>query len=454
MTTVKTIALTKQTFVDKVMSLLFNMLSKLVIAFLPRSKYLLISWLQSPSAVLLEPKKINSVTVSIVSPSICHQVMGPDAMILVLWMLSFKPTFSLSSFTFIKRLFSSSSLSAIRLASSAYLRLLIFLLTILIPACAISSPAFHMMYSTYKLNKQGDNVQPWWTPFPIWNQPIVPCLALTVASSPANRFLRRQVRWSGSLISFRIFQFSVIHTVKGFGVVNDAEEDVSLEFSCFFCDPTDIGNLISGSSAFLKSNLNIWKFSVHVLLKPRLENVEHYFTNVWVERNCAVVWTFFGIAFLWDWNKNWPFPVLWPLLFPKFAGILGVALSQHHLLGLEKVQLEAGLHLTIFQNDPVRTTKTSPPYEPTEQEVTFMGHLAAGPAPGLTSAPSASCSWTLTPWWSGLHFLFHRPCHMLEQYQAIRGMVLAPRKNIQDTIAKESDFTPDIEQWGIFSFPL
>ena len=96
------------TFVGKVMSLLFNMLSRCVIGFLPRSKHLLISWLQSPSAVLLEPKKMKSVTVPIVSPSICHEVMGPDAMILIFWMLSFKPAFSLSSFTFIKRLFSSS----------------------------------------------------------------------------------------------------------------------------------------------------------------------------------------------------------------------------------------------------------------------------------------------------------------------------------------------------------
>ena len=96
MTTGKTIALTPQTFVGKVMSLLFNMQSRLVITFLPRSKCLLISWLQSPSAVILEPKKIKSVTVSTVSPSICHEVMGPAAMILVFWMLSFKPTFSLS----------------------------------------------------------------------------------------------------------------------------------------------------------------------------------------------------------------------------------------------------------------------------------------------------------------------------------------------------------------------
>ena len=149
MTTEKTIALTRQTFVGKVMSLLFNMLSRLVIAFLPRSKHLLISWLQSPSAVILEPKKIKSVTVSIVSSSICHEVMGLDAMILVFWMLSFKPTFSLSTFTFIKRLFTS-LLSAIRVVSSVYVRLLIFLPTILIPVCASSSPAFHMMYSAHK----------------------------------------------------------------------------------------------------------------------------------------------------------------------------------------------------------------------------------------------------------------------------------------------------------------
>ena len=114
---------------DKVMSLLLNMLSKLVITFLPRNKHLLISWLQSPSAVILEPKKIKSDTVS---PSISHEVMGPDAMILVFWMLCFKSTFSLSSSTFIKRLLSSSSLSPIKVVSSAYLRLLIFLLEVLL----------------------------------------------------------------------------------------------------------------------------------------------------------------------------------------------------------------------------------------------------------------------------------------------------------------------------------
>ena len=143
------------------MSLLFNMLSRLVITFLPRSKHLLISWLQSPSAVLLEPK--SQLLFTLFPHLFCHEVMGPDAMIFVFWMLRFKLSFSLSSFTF-KRLFSSSSLSSKRVVSSAYLRLLIFLLAILIPASASSSPAFLMMYSAYKLNKQGDNIQPWHTP--------------------------------------------------------------------------------------------------------------------------------------------------------------------------------------------------------------------------------------------------------------------------------------------------
>ena len=210
MTTRKTTALTKRTFVGKAMSLLFNMLSRLVIAFLPSSKHLLISWLQSPSGVILEPRKIKSVTVSIVSPSICHEVRGPDAMILVL-NVEFL-TFSLSSITFIKRLFSSSSLSALSMVSSEYLRLLTCLPETLIPACASSSPGFLMMYPAYKLNKQGENIQPWHTPFPIWNQSVVPCLVLTIASWPAYRFLRRQVRWSGIPISWRIFHSSLWST--------------------------------------------------------------------------------------------------------------------------------------------------------------------------------------------------------------------------------------------------
>jgi len=161
----------------------------LVIAFLPRSKCLLITWLQSPSAVILELKKRKSVIASIISPSICHDVMERDAMILEFWILSFKPAFSLTYFIFIKRLFSSSSLSAIRVVSSEYLWLLIFLPAILIPAYASSGR--HFAWCTLhirKLNKQGDNIQPWCTPFPIWNLSVVPCLSLTVVFWPAYRF--------------------------------------------------------------------------------------------------------------------------------------------------------------------------------------------------------------------------------------------------------------------------
>ena len=167
MTTGKTIALFICTSVSKVTPLLFNMLSRFVIAFLPRGKCLLISWLQSTSTVILESKKIKSVTVSIVSPSICHEVMGPDAMILVFSMWILSQLFHSLLSPFIKRLFSSSSLSPIRVASSAYLRLLIFLQAILILACASSSPAFLMIYSVCKSNKQGDNIQLWHTPLQI-----------------------------------------------------------------------------------------------------------------------------------------------------------------------------------------------------------------------------------------------------------------------------------------------
>ena len=112
-----------------------------------------------------------------------------------------------------------------------------------------------------------------------------------------------QVVWYSHL--FKNFpQFVVIHTVKCFGIVNKAEVDVFLELPCFLYDPMNVGNLISGSSAFSKSSLNIWKFAVQVHLKPGLENFEHYFTNMWDECKCGVVWAFFGIAFLWDWNEN------------------------------------------------------------------------------------------------------------------------------------------------------
>ena len=172
----------------------------MVITFPLRSKRLLISRLKS--AVILEPKKIKFATVLTVSPSICHEVIGPDAMILVFWMLSFKP-------------------------------------------------------------------------------------------------------WS-----------------------IEQNEMYIQELSCFFDDPIDVHNLISGSSAFSQSSLNIWRLMVHVLLKPGLENFEHYFTSMWNECNCAVVWTFFGIAFFGDWNENWPFSVLWPLL--SFPNLLAYWVQHFH----------------------------------------------------------------------------------------------------------------------------
>ena len=137
---------------------------------------------------------------------------------------------------------------------------------------------------------------------------------------------------AGQMVSYfhllkNFSQFIVIYT-KGFDVANKAEVDVFLELSCFFDDPTDVGYLISGSSAFSKSSLKIFKFMVHVLLKPCLENFEHYFTSVWEECNCAVVWAFFGIAFLWDCNENSPFPVLWPQL--SFPNLLAYWVQHFH----------------------------------------------------------------------------------------------------------------------------
>ena len=132
----------------------------------------------------------------------------------------------------------------------------------------------------------------------------------------------------------------MIHTFKGFGIVSKAEVDFFLELSYFFYDLADVDNLISVSSAFSKSSLNIWKFTVHVLLKPLLENFVHYFASMWDECNCAVVWAFFGIASL---GLEWKLPFSSPVAtaeLSKFAGILSAALSQHHLLGFEVAQLE------------------------------------------------------------------------------------------------------------------
>ena len=184
-----------------------------------------------------------------------------------------------------------------------------------------------MIYFAYRLNKQADNIQPWCIPFPIWNQ------SSSMSSSNCCFLTCTQIsQEAGQVVWYSHFlkdfpQFVVIHTVKGFGIVNKAI-DVFLELSFFFNDPTNVGNLISGSSAFSKSSLNIWKFTVHVLLKPGLENFEHYFASIWDECNCAVIWTFFGIAFLWDWNENWPLPVLWPLL--TFPNLLAYWVQHFH----------------------------------------------------------------------------------------------------------------------------
>ena len=229
-----------------------------------------------------------------------------------------------------------------------------------------------MMSSGYKLNKQGDSIQPWHTPLAVWkseSEVAQSCLTLcnpvdcSAPGSSIHGILQARIlEWvaisfsrgsswprdqtqpvcfsmsgsnccfliciqisqeAGQVVSYSHFfqnfpQFVVVHTVKGFGIGNEAEGDAFLEFPCFFNEPTDVGNLISGSSAFSKSSLYIWNFSVHILLKPSLENFEHYFASVWDECKCAVVWTFFGIAFLRDWKENCPFPVLWPLLsFPN-----------------------------------------------------------------------------------------------------------------------------------------
>ena len=159
------------------------------------------------------------------------------------------------------------------------------LLPILIPACYSSSPSVPMMCSAYRLNKQGDSRQPCHTPFSILNPSVVPCRVLTVASWPTYRFLRRQVRWSGIPIFVKAFH-SLLWSTQW--KASSSEVDVFLEFSCFFCDPVDGGNLISGSSTFSKSSLYIWKFLVHILLKLSLKDFEHYFPSMWNEHSSNV----------------------------------------------------------------------------------------------------------------------------------------------------------------------
>ena len=195
-----------------------------------------------------------------------------------------------------------------------------------------------MIYSSYKLNKQGDNIQPWRTLCPIWNpcssMPSFNCCFLTriQISQEAGK-----VVWYSHL--FQNFpQFVVTHTVKGFSVVNEAEVDIFLEHSFIFSDPTDVGNLISGSSAFSKSSLNIWKFMIHILLKPGLENFEHYFASVWDEcGSLSVLWHCLSLGL--EWKLAFSSPVA-TAEFSTFAGILSAALSQHHLSGFEIAELE------------------------------------------------------------------------------------------------------------------
>ena len=143
-----------------------------------------------------------------------------------------------------------------------------------------------------------------------------------------------QVVWYSHL--FKNFsQFVVIHAFKDFGIVSKTEINIFLELSCFFGDPVDVGNLTSGSSAFSESIM------VHVLLKPGLKKFEHYFTSMWNECNCAVVWAFFGIAFIWDWNEHWPFLVLWPssLNYKSWLPLL--------FLSITGTQIGLGLHLSV-----------------------------------------------------------------------------------------------------------
>ena len=182
------------------------------------------------------------------SPIYLHDLMGTDAMILVFWMLSLSQLFHSP----ISLSFSSYSLSAIRVVSSAYLRLLIFLWAVLNPAYESSCLAFHMMYSAYMLNKQGDNIQPWCTPLPILKQSVAPCPVLTVASLTCIQVFQEagKVIWYSQL--FKNFpQFIVNRTIKGFSIGNKVELDVFLEFCCFYYYPVDVGNLISVPLPFL-----------------------------------------------------------------------------------------------------------------------------------------------------------------------------------------------------------
>ena len=244
----------------------FYMLSRLVIAFLPRGKHLLMSWLHylhdfgTPQNKVWHCLHCFSIYFPWSDGTGCHDLR----FLTVELSVNFFSLFFHFHQEALQFFFTFCHKSGVTCVIWGYWYFSW-------QSCASSSLIFLIMYSAYKLNKKGDNIQPWHTPFPIWNQSVVPCPVLTVASWPAYRFLRRQVRWSGIPISQNFPQFVVIHTIKGFGIVNKA--DFFLELSSLFDDPTKVGNLISGSSAFSKSSLNIWKFTVHILLNWRILSI-------------------------------------------------------------------------------------------------------------------------------------------------------------------------------------
>ena len=202
--------------------------------------------------------------------------------------------------------------------------------------------------------------------------------------------------------------FVVIHTVKDFNIVNKAEVDVFLKLSCSFHDTKDVGNWISGSSAFSKFNLNIWKFIVHVLLKPGLQNFEHYFTSVQGECNYAVVWTFFVIAFLWDWNENLSFAVLWPLL--RFPNLLAYWVKHFHSI-IFSVQFSSVTQSCLTLCDPINCSTPGFPVHHQLPEFTQThvhrvsdaiqpSHPLSSPSP---PAPNPSQQQSLFQWVNSSH---------------------------------------------------
>ena len=252
--------------------------------------------------------------------------MGLDAMLLVFWMLSFKPTFhcplTLSSRSLVPLCFLPKEWYHLHIWGYWYFSQQYWFQLVLPPAQHFAWCTLHLSYISRVTIYSLDGLLSLFGTSLFMSSSNSCFLTWIQISQEAG-----QVVWYSHLLK-NFPQIVVIHTVKGFGIVNKAEVDVFLELSCFLNDPMNVGKLISGSSAFSKSSLDIWKCTVHILLKPGLENFEHYFARVWDECNCAVVWAFFGLAFIWDWNENWPFPVLWPLL--NFPNLLAYWIQHFH----------------------------------------------------------------------------------------------------------------------------